>query len=160
MTADLKGKVVLITAAAQGIGRASALAFAKAGAKVHATDINTDALAALAIVLRALDGTGPAARGRDLDAGALRDAFGAMAVDADFPALPAFPPSPVGRHAVGARSVLGIGLPYGATDAVTLEGLMRGLAGLGATGIRLSPHFYNTEAELEHAIRTLKELAK
>ena len=48
MTADLKGKVVLITAAAQGIGRASALAFAKAGAKVHATDINTDALAALA----------------------------------------------------------------------------------------------------------------
>jgi kynureninase len=26
-------------------------------------------------------------------------------------------------------------------------------------GIRLSPHFYNTEAELEHAIRTLKELA-
>ena len=48
MTADLQGKVVLITAAAQGIGRASALAFAKAGAKVHATDINTDALAALA----------------------------------------------------------------------------------------------------------------
>ena len=26
-------------------------------------------------------------------------------------------------------------------------------------GIRLSPHFYNTEAELEHAVRTLKELA-
>jgi kynureninase len=26
-------------------------------------------------------------------------------------------------------------------------------------GIRLSPHFYNTEAELEHAIKTLKELA-
>jgi kynureninase len=26
-------------------------------------------------------------------------------------------------------------------------------------GIRLSPHFYNTEAELEHAIGTLKELA-
>lgn len=25
-------------------------------------------------------------------------------------------------------------------------------------GVRLSPHFYNTEAELEHAIRTLKEL--
>jgi 2-keto-3-deoxy-L-fuconate dehydrogenase len=35
---------VLITAAAQGIGRASALAFARAGARVHATDINTDAL--------------------------------------------------------------------------------------------------------------------
>lgn len=26
-------------------------------------------------------------------------------------------------------------------------------------GIRLSPHFYNTEAELDHAVRTLKELA-
>jgi kynureninase len=26
-------------------------------------------------------------------------------------------------------------------------------------GIRLSPHFYNTEAELDHAIRTLRELA-
>jgi 2-keto-3-deoxy-L-fuconate dehydrogenase len=44
MTDYLKGKTVLITAAAQGIGRASALAFARAGAKVHATDINTDAL--------------------------------------------------------------------------------------------------------------------
>ncbi|KQU87915.1 MULTISPECIES: SDR family oxidoreductase [unclassified Ensifer] len=48
MTTGLSGKVVLITAAAQGIGRATALAFAKAGAKVHATDINTEALAALA----------------------------------------------------------------------------------------------------------------
>ena len=38
--ADISGKVTLITAAAQGIGRASALAFAKAGAKVVATDIN------------------------------------------------------------------------------------------------------------------------
>lgn len=48
MTTSLSGKVVLITAAAQGIGRATALAFAKAGAKVHATDINVEALAALA----------------------------------------------------------------------------------------------------------------
>ena len=38
--ADLNGKVVFITAAAQGIGRASAEAFARAGAKVVATDIN------------------------------------------------------------------------------------------------------------------------
>jgi 2-keto-3-deoxy-L-fuconate dehydrogenase len=37
---DIKGKVVVVTAAAQGIGRASALAFAKTGAVVHATDIN------------------------------------------------------------------------------------------------------------------------
>ncbi|ODT73131.1 MAG: NAD(P)-dependent oxidoreductase [Pelagibacterium sp. SCN 63-23] len=38
--ADLAGKVVLITAAAQGIGRASVEAFARAGAQVIATDIN------------------------------------------------------------------------------------------------------------------------
>jgi len=46
--ADLAGKVVVITAAAQGIGKASALAFAKTGATVHATDINETLLAELA----------------------------------------------------------------------------------------------------------------
>ena len=57
--ADLTGKVTLITAAAQGIGRASALAFAKAGARVIATDVNTDRLADLngeaGITTRVLD---------------------------------------------------------------------------------------------------------
>lgn len=46
--ADLDGKKVLITAAAQGIGRASAQAFARAGAKVVATDINEVELSTLA----------------------------------------------------------------------------------------------------------------
>jgi len=46
--ADLNGKIVLITAAAQGIGEASAKAFAKAGAKVIATDINEAKLKELA----------------------------------------------------------------------------------------------------------------
>jgi 2-keto-3-deoxy-L-fuconate dehydrogenase len=45
--ADLNGKIVLITAAAQGIGRASVEAFVKAGAKVIATDINAEKLAEL-----------------------------------------------------------------------------------------------------------------
>ena len=40
----MQGRVVLITAAAQGIGRAAALAFAKAGANVVATDVNIEKL--------------------------------------------------------------------------------------------------------------------
>ena len=44
----LSGRTALVTAAAQGIGRASALALAQAGAAVFATDINEDALASLA----------------------------------------------------------------------------------------------------------------
>lgn len=44
---DLNGKVTFITAAAQGIGRASVEAFARAGATVIATDINVDKLAEL-----------------------------------------------------------------------------------------------------------------
>lgn len=50
MSGKLSDKSVLVTAAAQGIGRASALAFAQAGATVHATDIN-------GAVLAELDGT-------------------------------------------------------------------------------------------------------
>ena len=45
---NLEGKTVLVTAAGQGIGRASALAFRRAGATVLATDINAGALASLA----------------------------------------------------------------------------------------------------------------
>ncbi|MCM2292706.1 SDR family oxidoreductase [Allorhizobium sp. BGMRC 0089] len=47
MSNTLHGKVVVITAAGQGIGRASALAFAEAGATVFATDINEEALKSL-----------------------------------------------------------------------------------------------------------------
>ena len=45
--ADVSGKTVLITAGGQGIGRATVLAFARAGARVIATDINDAALAEL-----------------------------------------------------------------------------------------------------------------
>lgn len=43
----LAGKVAVITAAGQGIGRATALAFAREGATVLATDINESTLASL-----------------------------------------------------------------------------------------------------------------
>lgn len=47
MSGALQNKIVVVTAAGQGIGRASALAFAAAGATVWATDINEEALASL-----------------------------------------------------------------------------------------------------------------
>lgn len=51
----LQGKTALLSAAGQGIGRASALAMAREGAKVIATDINADALAKLAQDATGLD---------------------------------------------------------------------------------------------------------
>ena len=47
MAGRLSGKVAFVTAGAQGIGRATALAFAREGAKVWATDINEAKLAEL-----------------------------------------------------------------------------------------------------------------
>ncbi|MBW4329635.1 SDR family oxidoreductase [Stakelama sp. CBK3Z-3] len=62
MAGRLDGKIAIITAAGQGIGRASAELFAREGAKVHAIDINSDALGALqgceTHVLDLLDGDG------------------------------------------------------------------------------------------------------
>lgn len=55
----LSGKTVLVTAAAQGIGRATALAFAREGANVIATDVNVEKLSELegtqGVKVRALD---------------------------------------------------------------------------------------------------------
>lgn len=60
----LAGKRILVSAAGQGIGRASALAMAREGARVVATDINAEALSALVdagIETRILDVRDPAA---------------------------------------------------------------------------------------------------
>lgn len=64
MAGRLAGKSAFVTAAAQGIGRAAALAYAKEGAKVFATDINGAALTSLVaegVTTRVLDVTDPAA---------------------------------------------------------------------------------------------------
>src|SRR5439155_712568 len=45
MAGRLAGKTAFITAAAQGMGRAAALAFAREGARVWATDLNAKTLA-------------------------------------------------------------------------------------------------------------------
>ena len=47
MTGRLKGKTALVTAAGQGIGRATAVAFAREGAHVVATDLDPGKLAGL-----------------------------------------------------------------------------------------------------------------
>lgn len=59
MSGRLQGKKALVTAAGQGIGRASALAFAREGAEVIATDINEATLSEISeipgIAVRRLD---------------------------------------------------------------------------------------------------------
>ena len=68
MAGRLAGKTAFVTAAGQGIGRGAALAFAREGAAVWATDINARLLADLegkdGIRARTLDATDEAAIGK------------------------------------------------------------------------------------------------
>src|SRR6185295_4879324 len=68
MSGRLSGKTAFITAAAQGMGQAAALAFAREGAKVWATDVNAQQLKGLdgkdGIRTRLLDVTDEAAISR------------------------------------------------------------------------------------------------
>jgi 2-keto-3-deoxy-L-fuconate dehydrogenase len=66
MTGRLSGKTAVVTAAGQGIGRATALAFAREGARVIASDVNNQTLVSLkdeapSIEVRHLDVRDPAA---------------------------------------------------------------------------------------------------
>jgi 2-keto-3-deoxy-L-fuconate dehydrogenase len=61
VSTTLAGKIALITGAGAGIGRATAEAFLREGARVIATDRDPAALAGLAAEQRALDVTDPAA---------------------------------------------------------------------------------------------------
>ena len=73
----LKGKTLLVTAAGQGIGRASAIACANEGAEVIATDLRGDLLESLAREC-------PGLRTRELD---VRDGAAVQALSATVPAL-------------------------------------------------------------------------
>jgi 2-keto-3-deoxy-L-fuconate dehydrogenase len=76
MSGRLQGKKILLTAAGQGIGRETALAFAREGAAVIATDINAAALETLArdlpgtrtLVLNVRDGTAVEAAAKEVGA--------------------------------------------------------------------------------------------
>lgn len=68
---DLSGMNGFVTAAGSGIGRASALAFAEAGAKVLVTDIDADSIDETCALIRANGGT---AHGRVVDASSDADA--------------------------------------------------------------------------------------
>jgi 2-keto-3-deoxy-L-fuconate dehydrogenase len=81
---SLTGKTAFVTAAGQGIGRATALAFAAAGAAVIATDVDAGKLAGLAsdaIRTMALDVLDPAAIVKaELDAGPIDILFNCAGV--------------------------------------------------------------------------------
>ncbi|WP_209323200.1 SDR family NAD(P)-dependent oxidoreductase [Brevibacterium renqingii] len=68
---DLRGKNGFVTAAGSGIGRASAMAFAEAGAAVLVTDIDGEAVEETCRLIRAEGGT---AEGRIVDASSEDDA--------------------------------------------------------------------------------------
>lgn len=79
----LQGKTAFVTAAGQGIGRATALAFAREGARVIATDINTALLDALAGDLAATGAAGSQVLRLDVRDAAAIHAAAAQAGDVD-----------------------------------------------------------------------------
>jgi NAD(P)-dependent dehydrogenase (short-subunit alcohol dehydrogenase family) len=68
MDTGLQDKIVLVTGAAKGIGRATALAFAREGAQLALLDIDADGLAEVKSEAEAI-GVGVAAAATDLSTG-------------------------------------------------------------------------------------------
>jgi 2-hydroxycyclohexanecarboxyl-CoA dehydrogenase len=70
MNLELGGKVVLVTGAGSGIGRAAALAFSAEGASVGVLDLNAEAAASVAAEIR-----GASARADVADPSSVKEAF-------------------------------------------------------------------------------------
>ncbi len=73
---SLKNKTAVITGAGSGIGRATALVFAKQGAAVHLLDLNADALEMLAAEIKEADGQAVAHQLNVVDQAAVKTVFG------------------------------------------------------------------------------------
>lgn len=77
MSKSLQDRVVIVTGAGSGIGRASALAFARAGAVVVASDVNEDTAAETAAMVERAGGRAVPNRTDVCDAGQVGDLVGA-----------------------------------------------------------------------------------
>ena len=75
MTQGLEGKVVVVTGGGSGFGRAAALQFSRAGARVAIGDLNAETAEATAQAVRDADGEASAAKVDVADEGSVRQFF-------------------------------------------------------------------------------------
>jgi meso-butanediol dehydrogenase / (S,S)-butanediol dehydrogenase / diacetyl reductase len=130
---DMKGKAALVTGAAAGLGRATALTLARAGADVYLVDINAQGLEETAVQLRAL---GVKAEFSAVDLAIRDNCFAAVTTAAEaFGRLDAL------------CNVAGVFIPCHATD-MTAADWDKTIA------INLSAPFFLIQAAIPHLLKT------